>query len=120
MTEPRRLRGVWVDEFEGSVFLPRRTNLIGVGGDEDEIWLDVETNEIPGLVDQAGYTRAFEIDFVGRQTVVPGGHGHMGGFDHHLIVDRVISVRPIDVTPWEQARQEYIRQFEQSLNQQKQ
>jgi hypothetical protein len=101
MSEPKRMQGVWIDEFEGSQFLPGARDVsraeVGLGG----IWLDVETNRIPGLLQSpAGELRAFEIEFIGRQTAVAGQYGHMGGRDHEIIVDQLISARPVDVATY--------------------
>lgn len=102
MSPPQRMKGVWIDEFEGSQFLLNASDAsqveVGLGG----TWLDVETNRIPGLFQEAPVAelRAFEIEFIGRQTLVAGRHGHTGGFDHEVVVDRLISARPIDVTPY--------------------
>lgn len=101
MTPPRRMRGVWIDEFEGSQFVPGARDASqarpGLGG----IWLDVETNEIPGLFRSSeGGLRAYRIDFIGRQTAVAGRYGHLSASDHTIIVDRLISARSMDVTPY--------------------
>lgn len=123
MSPPQLMRGVWIDEFEGSQFLPGAQDAaqaeVGLGS----ISLDVETNRIPGLFEQS-YTggaeelRAFQIDFIGRKTAFKGQYGHLGGSDYLIIVDRLISARPVDVTPyarkveacWEQQRSEAQRQ----------
>jgi hypothetical protein len=47
------MKGVWIDQFEGSQFLLGATDAsgaeVGMGG----TWLDVETNRIPGLFQEA-------------------------------------------------------------------
>lgn len=98
MTEPRRMRGVWIDEFEGSRFVPGARSVAEAERAEPQIWLDVETKRIAGLFDPDGPSfdaRAFEVDFVGRRTLVAGQYGHLGGSDHTMIMDRLISARPL-------------------------
>lgn len=102
MSQPRRMQGIWIDEFEGSRFLPEARDItraeVGSGG----IWLNIDTKKLPAryrsLSDEK--LRAFEIDLIGRQTAVAGRHGHMGGSDHEIIVDRLISIRPVEVAPY--------------------
>jgi hypothetical protein len=96
---PRRMRGVWRSEFEGSQFFPGRTT----PPREDErssIWLSVEENESvrAALGHKRGEpwsTRLIFLDFVGRQTLYPGSYGHMGMSQDFVIVDRLISARPL-------------------------
>ncbi|MDO9490499.1 MAG: hypothetical protein Q7J32_19180 [Sphingomonadaceae bacterium] len=96
MLPPQRMRGVWIDEFEGSRFYPDRT--AAPRGDEDRpmIWLDVGRVELPH-----GYTRgrpdgrAVLVDFIGRRTRYRAPSGHMGLFDYEIIVDRVISAKEL-------------------------
>jgi hypothetical protein len=102
MSEPQRMKGVWIDAFEGSQFLPGARDTSQAEIEPDGIWLDVETNRIPGLF-QTSLTaglRAFEIEFIGRQTATAGQYGHLGGSRHEIIVDRLISARPVDVAPY--------------------
>lgn len=37
----------------------------------------------------------FRVEFIGRRTVYPGTYGHLGGYDHYIIADRVISIEPV-------------------------
>lgn len=102
MSPPQRMKGVWIDDFESSRFFVGANDAseaeVGLGG----IWLDLGTHRIPGLSREATVAglRAFEIEFVGRQTLVAGKYGHMGTSDHEVVVDRLISVRPIDPIPY--------------------
>lgn len=87
MDQPRRWRGVWRNEFEGSRFCPAPAKKCSMSSPGEMIWLDVSKSP-----DQTLY----EVDFIGRRTAVKGRYGHMGGFDHELIVDRMISMRQIE------------------------
>jgi hypothetical protein len=37
----------------------------------------------------------YRIDFIGRRTKAPGNFGHLGAYDHMMVVDRLISIRKI-------------------------
>jgi hypothetical protein len=109
MTEPQRMRGVWLDEFEGSRFLPVGPEPAKIGMDELDIWLDVHKNRVPGLFDRdpdLGF-RVLEIEFIGRQTRFPGRYGHMGMSEHQVVVERLIAARELPPGPWAEALQEY-------------
>lgn len=109
MTEPRRYHGVWLDQFEGSRFLPGGTEVTPARLDEPRIWLNVERNQAPGLLrDRADHEfYAWEVEFVGRRTLFPGNHGHMGGSEHEIVVDRMISARALEPEPWRAAVDAY-------------
>ena len=106
MEEPRRYRGIWIDEFEGQAFIPEGTeppqwpspDSTSPGWRERleraqaaSIWLDVER---AGLEHKEG--RKIRIDFVGRKTLYPGYYGHMGMSGGEIIVDRVISLKEME------------------------
>jgi len=106
MEEPRRYRGIWIDEFEGQAFIPEGTDpprwpspgSTSPGWRERleraraaSIWLDVER---VGLEHKGG--RKMRIDFVGRKTLYPGYYGHLGMSGSEIIVDRVISLKEIE------------------------
>jgi len=38
------------------------------------------------------------IEFVGRRTKVPGNFGHTASYEHLMVVDRIISIEPINTT----------------------
>ena len=42
----------------------------------------------------------YAIEFVGRRTLQKGHHGHMGMFDHEILVDKLISLRQLE-TPYD-------------------
>jgi hypothetical protein len=84
----RRMRGVWIDEFEGSEFFEGATSRSAVSlKNNDQTWLELENHRPTG--------RAYFMDFIGRKTLVPGHYGHMGGSRNLVLINRVISVRPI-------------------------
>jgi hypothetical protein len=109
MTGPQRMRGVWLDQFEGSRFLPGGPELTKTRLDQSDIWLDVYRNRVPGLFDPEpdSELRAMEIEFIGRQTRFPGRYGHMGGSEHEVVVEQLIHARELPVGPWAAALDEY-------------
>jgi hypothetical protein len=95
---PRRMRGVWRDVFEGSEFFPGRSSAPGEA-ESSGIWLSVEENSAvrAALGHKRGqpWPRLFLLDFVGRRTLYPGGYGHMNMSRDYVVVDRLVSVRPL-------------------------
>jgi hypothetical protein len=90
MLPRQRYSGVWINEFEGSQFYPDRVTYPKTR--DTTIWLDVENVALGGLdPDGRGYLVVFE----GRRTMHPGLYGHLGSARHELIVDEVVSVRPL-------------------------
>ncbi len=95
---PERMRGVWLDEFEGSEFLPNATEAPAERQySRDMIWLDFTRPE-PLLADRSG-DRALAIEFVGRRATFPGSYGHLGGSRHLVIVDELLSATPLPPPP---------------------
>lgn len=97
---PRVFKGVWIDRFEGSKFLEGRKPTADIFDANAEVWLDVPAPlrdpagiRIPG----SGPTIVAEMEFVGRKTLYPGVHGHLGGTPHNIIVDKVLVFRPVEV-----------------------
>jgi hypothetical protein len=106
MEEPRRHRGIWIDEFEGQAFVPEGTRPPSWPTDDSKapgwkeraeearlarIWIDTRRVDLDRASRRRG-TRRF-IEFVGRKTRFPGVHGHFGMFGSEIIVDRVIALR---------------------------
>jgi len=92
---PERMHGVWLDEFEGSEFLPDAKSAPAQSRySPNAIWLDFTRHE-PLLTRGNGEPRAFAIEFVGRRATYPGSYGHMGGTRHLVIVNRLLSAKPL-------------------------
>lgn len=96
---PRRMRGVWLAEFEGSRFLP---NAAAAPAERDlpndSIWLEIDEDMLsPADRDVISkHPPAFAIDFVGRRATYPGRYGHGGMSRNLVVVDRLLSMRAID------------------------
>jgi hypothetical protein len=110
MLPPKRYRGVWLDEFEGSAFfegargagevraaIARRSD----AWPSSQVWLDWPENggatALPTKT--SANARLVVMDFVGRRTVYAGSYGHMGGSQHEILVDRMLSAKPIYQSP---------------------
>lgn len=98
MLPPQRWRGLWRNEFEGSRFCPEPARECGLPPDDWYgpwgIWLDVER-----VSREPADGALYRVEFVGRRTAVKGAYGHLGGSEHALIVDRVISMKQVEPPP---------------------
>jgi hypothetical protein len=109
MDPPRRFRGIWIDEFEGQAFIPEgatppewpRGERQSPGWQQQfdraqaaSIWLDVDRVNLGHEFNRG--SRKLLIDFIGRKTTYTGAYGHMGMSGNEIIVDRVISVKPVE------------------------
>lgn len=95
MTSPRRWRGLWRDDFEGSRFCPAPARECTFQSAGDRIWLDFSYS-LPADQKRMASGGLYEVDFIGRRTAVPGHYGHMGVFDAEIIADRMISTRQVE------------------------
>lgn len=104
MTPRQRWRGLWRAQYEGSRFCPAPARDCTDQTAGDRVWLNFRDgapqNELQG---RGGL---YEIEFEGRRTVHRGMHGHFGGSDHVIIVERLIALRELeaaqqDMTPAE-------------------
>ena len=97
MTEPRVWRGLWVYGFEWSQFCAEPAKSCGPPRklDADITWLTFGGDWPSGLDSKQESGAVFEIEFVGRRTVYAGSKGHMGIFQHEMVVDRLISMKEI-------------------------
>ena len=86
MLPRQRFRGVWFNRFEVSAFWPDR---VRIPQEEPPLWLDFHRSSLSNAEGE----RAYLLDFEGRRTMYPGSYGY-GDYEHEIIVDRVISVRP--------------------------
>ena len=92
MLPTQRMRGIWLNEFEGSTFYPGATTS-HPRSNGHLIWLDTSRTKLVNNWAKPG--RAVLLEFYGRRTRYRGSYGHMGLFDLEIIVDRVISAREL-------------------------
>jgi len=93
---PARERGLWRNDFEGSLFCPAPATSCSNGTGGSPIWLDVDsTHAAPkGLVTGGLYA----VEFVGRAS----SHGtswEAYGYPQDIVVDGMISVRQVEPPP---------------------
>jgi len=90
----QRWRGLWHDAFEDSRFCAAPAKECDYQTPGDRIWLNGEKvrTKPPGAI-------LFAVDFIGRRTAVKGHYGHMGMSDYEVIVDKVISMQPLEFDP---------------------
>ncbi|ALJ14421.1 hypothetical protein [Sphingopyxis macrogoltabida] len=87
---PKKLwKGLWRNDFEGSRFCASPAESCSSDTSGERIWLSDPDNI---LRVKTGDEALYRIEFWGRRTLKAGAHGHLGGSDHDLIVDEVISL----------------------------
>jgi hypothetical protein len=96
MNPARNWRGLWRNDFEGSRFCAEPATQCEYETPGEKIWLSYSDS----LRQQATEPREgdggrYEIELEGRRTVERGHHGHFGASDHEVVVDRIISIRPV-------------------------
>ena len=104
MLPAKRFQGIWLDEFEGSIFVDGvrdveaakaelRRRLAAPAAHME--WLGWDDTNRADLLPPSSNARLVAIDFIGRRTMYPGRYGHMGMSNSEVVVDRMISARPI-------------------------
>jgi hypothetical protein len=104
MSPPRRYRGIWLEEFEGSIFFEGARDMADVKREilrlekepaVNRVWLSWPGRAPSSLRTLSGHPRLVVIDFIGRRTAYPGRYGHMGVARSEILVDRTLSARVI-------------------------
>lgn len=93
MMPQQRWGGLWRREFEGSRFCPAPAQRCSGDDSGDNIWLTSRQQLAP---ETHSTGKLYAIEFLGRRTLERGHHGHMGMSQHEIIVDKVISIAPIE------------------------
>lgn len=93
MTPKQRWKGLWLKGFEDSRFCPYPASSCSFETPGESTWLsepdeDIEVSSYNGDV--------YEVEFIGRRTSKSGHYGHFGGFDHEIIIDKMINLRRIE------------------------
>lgn len=92
MQTEQRWRGLWRNDFEGSLFCPAPAVTCSDKGDGSDVWLTPKS-----LRGERG--ALYEVEFNGRRTKVRGNYGHMGMSAHEIVVDKPISIKLITPAP---------------------
>lgn len=119
MDPPRRWKGLWRNDFEGSRFCEAPALECSYETAGDKTWLQYSfglTDKRPSEL-KVPYGGLYEVDLVGRRTAIKARYGHMGGSDHELIVDRMISVREVEPPPPPETPAEELARWRQCLAQ---
>ena len=97
MLPPQRWKGLWRNAFEGSQFCPAPAkecqHVPPALRSEPYIWLNSSYSWPAEARKRVEDEAVYEIEFIGRRTMYQGRYGHLGGADHEVIVDRLISLR---------------------------
>lgn len=96
MDPPRRWKGLWFNEFEGSRFCSAPAQKCNESTPGDRILLDWSFS-FPARWKGLPLNRVYAVDFVGRRTTVRGGYFYDN--DYVIIGDRLISVSEIEPPP---------------------
>ncbi len=92
MQKRQKWSGLWNYGWEWTAFCPYAEKDCD-DSTKGANWLVFAPNSGPKSKIAAGLYR---IDFVGRRTSVPGGYGHMSGYEHMIVVDRLISLKELE------------------------
>ena len=104
MLPQKQYRGIWLDQFESSMFFEGELSVAVV---EAKIrrdprmrklrreWLSWNEQQFKTQSSAPPQNRYFLIDFIGRRTAYPGQYGHLGMSRSEIIVDRMLSLRPV-------------------------
>jgi hypothetical protein len=94
-SEPQRMHGLWLDQFEGSEFCrpPARPRQCFNDSWETSTWLEFSD---PRLNNRQPTGGLYEIDFIGRHSLFPAMYGHMGMSANDVIVDRLVSKKEVE------------------------
>lgn len=104
MLPAERFRGIWLDQFEGSTFFEGASDAETVKAElrrrmatptADGEWLGWDDANRAVSLPRSSNARLIAIDFIGRRTAYRGRYGHMGMSNSEVVVDRMISARPI-------------------------
>jgi len=113
MTKPRRMSGLWRNDFEGQAFCatPARECPPGTWQPNQPgvAWIDF-VSPLPGSEDTPP-GGLYAVDFVGRETAYPGMYGEYGFYNRDVIVDRLISIRMIEPPSPGQMTKEHIEAY---------
>lgn len=95
-SKPTHMRGVWISEFEGSMFYDGATHSPTIQRyDSNMTWLEMRDPRYSQVMDKDGGQRTFSIDFIGRKSLYPALYGHMGMSRSMVIVDRMLSMQEV-------------------------
>ena len=92
MLPAQRWSGLWEHGWEWTNFCPEPAQTCDWMAKRGT-WLTLADNVELGADIPDGVHR---IEFVGRRTKVPGNFGHTASYEHLMVVDRIISLDPLN------------------------
>ncbi|MCU6455650.1 hypothetical protein LPN01_16340 [Sphingomonas sp. A2-49] len=100
-TPARRISGIWINYFEGSVFIEGAQRIEDTRNRRDAPWFEIDDRtEVPRDF-RRFYDRAYRVTLDGwRSPIVPkpdigGGYGHMGYWHGQILADRIVSIEDV-------------------------
>ena len=98
-SEPRRVRGLWLIQFEASTFYPGATSYDQVEKKRPTFWLETSLLDREPLLDagQGGEPLAYVVDAEGRESLCNGWFGHMGLSQREFVAEHFYSLRRVPV-----------------------
>lgn len=99
MQPRRRWTGVWNKGWEWTSFCEGSGTDCPIASERGAIWLTFADGAHPRWEPKDGLHR---IEFVGRRSAAPGHFGHLGQYDHLMVVDRLISTALLKKAPREE------------------
>lgn len=93
MTPAQRWKGLWRREFENSRFCPSPATSCPSRTNGERIWFSGKD------LKRSDYSEGvYQVEFIGRHTAKKGHYGHMGVFDHEILVDKIIAISPVSAS----------------------
>jgi hypothetical protein len=96
MLPATRWHGLWRDGFEGQIFCPAPAQECPGHSPKDESWFELKSR--PPGVEKDPLGALYAVDFIGRRTAQSSSMIAYG-FQHEMVVDRMISVRLVEPAP---------------------
>ena len=99
MQPRRRWTGVWNKGWEWTSFCEGSGSGCPIASERGATWLTFADGARPRWEPKDGLHR---VEFVGRRSAAPGNFGHLGQYDHLMVVDQLISIAPLRKAPKEE------------------
>jgi hypothetical protein len=110
--QPKRWRGLWRNDFEGSLFCPAPALQCRNDESGERIWLDL--NPMPASLRHVRPGALYAVEFVGRRS--SNGTGMSAyGYRQDIVVDRLISIKQVEAPPPEPTAEEELAYWKACL-----
>jgi hypothetical protein len=100
LAPPAEITGVWLNEFEGSVFHENAVNLTEVKAGKSEVWFSMDSQTQLPADFRRQYGHAYRMTLIGRKAVDMhreplDGYGHMGMSPGLIVADRILRMEDL-------------------------